>query len=360
MALNNIGANYYALLNYGEALHYYLDAYQIDIRYLDEEREMIVLNNIAILYMSDKEYNKAAEYGPRALRLATNMGNAKRSALYAVNLGLIYNKLGELEKASHYFEILEGVAITDSHITFINKVGKTENAYLSGEYNKASELARTLLSEAEERKEFDLVNHLYLLLSQIDQHQQRYSEALDFGRKALDSSPDLESKIAAMEQMANIHFIQKNYKDALVMKESILKYRDSLHQIKNGKYFESHKLSFEIKKSQQDVANSMLQLQQERKFHYSLLSALGALFLVVLLGFRNIHLKNRQKKVIAERERAQALLALKEKEGERLILEKQMLEKTTQQQLEHSRLKHEIEIKKPQAIHQGTLCDRAQ
>lgn len=42
LALNNIGANYYALLNYGEALHYYLEAYETAIKYLDQEGEMIV------------------------------------------------------------------------------------------------------------------------------------------------------------------------------------------------------------------------------------------------------------------------------------------------------------------------------
>ena len=79
LALNNIGANYYALLNYGEALHYYLEAYQISISHLNQEREMIVLNNIAILYMNDQEYSKAAEYGERALAIANKANNVKRN-----------------------------------------------------------------------------------------------------------------------------------------------------------------------------------------------------------------------------------------------------------------------------------------
>jgi len=345
LALNNIGANYYALLNYGEALHYYLDAYQIAISNLDHEHEMIVLNNIAILYMSDKEYPKAAEYGERALSLATNTENIKRMGLYAVNLGLIYNKLGDFEKADHYFKMVDKLAIIDSNILFINEVGKTENAYLAGEYNRASELALLLLAEAEEKKQFDVVSHLYLLLSQVHFQQQQYTEALTFGRQSVVFSPDLESKIAAFNQLVTIHHANESYKNALSMKDSVVRYTDSLHHIKNGKYFESNKLSFEIKKYQQDAANSTFQLQQERKFHYSLLGALGAVFLAVGLGFRNSHLKNRQKKETAERERAQALLELKQKESERLLLEKQILEKAAQQQQERSNLKHEIEIK---------------
>ncbi|QNK78655.1 hypothetical protein H7F37_06140 [Winogradskyella sp. PAMC22761] len=44
LALNNIGANYYSMLDYGEALDYYLEAYTIALKHLDENEEMTVLN----------------------------------------------------------------------------------------------------------------------------------------------------------------------------------------------------------------------------------------------------------------------------------------------------------------------------
>ena len=49
LAINIIGANYFSMLDYGEALNNYLAAYTIAIKELDENSEMIVLNNIAIL-----------------------------------------------------------------------------------------------------------------------------------------------------------------------------------------------------------------------------------------------------------------------------------------------------------------------
>lgn len=69
LATNNIGANYYMRLDYGEALNNYLDAYKIAVAHLDEKSEMTVLNNIAILYSRDKKTEKAEEYFTKAYEL---------------------------------------------------------------------------------------------------------------------------------------------------------------------------------------------------------------------------------------------------------------------------------------------------
>tara|TARA_R110002012_G_scaffold179482_1_gene345119 strand:- start:5950 stop:7587 length:1638 start_codon:yes stop_codon:yes gene_type:complete len=345
LALNNIGANYYALLNYGEALHYYLEAYQISISHLNQEREMIVLNNIAILYMNDQEYSKAAEYGERALAIANKANNVKRIGLYSVNLGLIYNKLGEMGRAAGYFEKVEQLKIDNKNINYINKIGKAENLQLAGNYLEATSLIQSLLPTVEKESKSQVVSHLYLLYSKILLQQKQYKEAIYFGNKASLASPDLESKISAYHHLAQIYISNTDYQAAVGAKDSLLRYSDSLQKLKNGKYFESNKMSFEIKKYQQDAANSTLALEQERKLHYALLGGAGALFLALALGFRNSFLKNKQKKEAAEKDRAQALLALKAKESEKLILEKQMLEKASQEKLERANLKHEIEIK---------------
>ena len=44
LAINNIGANYFSMLDYGEALNYYLKAYTIAIKDLEPINEMTVLN----------------------------------------------------------------------------------------------------------------------------------------------------------------------------------------------------------------------------------------------------------------------------------------------------------------------------
>src|SRR5688572_17508674 len=61
-AINYTGHNYIAMMDYGEALNYCLEAYNLSVKELSPEFEMIALNNIAILYTADKDYKKAREY----------------------------------------------------------------------------------------------------------------------------------------------------------------------------------------------------------------------------------------------------------------------------------------------------------
>ncbi len=345
LALNNIGANYYTLLNYGEALHYYLEAYQIAISHLDSEREMIVLNNIAILYLSDHEYKKAAEYEKRAFDIAQKADNPKRMALYGVNLGLIHNKIGNLQKAAHYFSEVRKIDYPDLNINLINEIGQTENAYLSKNYGQALELANSILPSVRQNTNHTELSHLFLLLSKIYLEQNSLEEALQFCNKSIEAAPDLETKINGFQQLAAVYKRQEKFENAISIKDTLLRYSDSLNRVKNGKYFESNKMSFEIKKYQQDAANSSLKLNQERKFHYALLGGIGVVLLVLVWGFRNSFLKNKHKKEAAEREREIALLELKRRESEKLIMEKQILDKEAQQKLEQAELKLEIEIK---------------
>src|SRR5690606_8778963 len=58
-ATNNIGANYSLMLDYGEALKYYLEAYEIAEKTGKAKNIMTVLNNIAILYFHELDNEKA-------------------------------------------------------------------------------------------------------------------------------------------------------------------------------------------------------------------------------------------------------------------------------------------------------------
>ena len=50
LAENNIGLNYFMMMDYAEAMDHYSTAYSIATEHLPDKDHMIVLNNIAILY----------------------------------------------------------------------------------------------------------------------------------------------------------------------------------------------------------------------------------------------------------------------------------------------------------------------
>ncbi|WP_170253303.1 hypothetical protein [Aequorivita antarctica] len=73
LALNTIGANNYSMLDYWEALDYYLKAYSIALKHLDENEEMTFLNNIAIPYSKESDLLKAEKYFPKHIYLQKNI-----------------------------------------------------------------------------------------------------------------------------------------------------------------------------------------------------------------------------------------------------------------------------------------------
>ena len=87
-AINYTGHNYIAMMDYGEALNYCLEAYNLAVKELDPEFEMIALNNIAILYTADKNYTKTRDYYRKVCEAAKN-GKFKSLGIYLINLANI-------------------------------------------------------------------------------------------------------------------------------------------------------------------------------------------------------------------------------------------------------------------------------
>ena len=54
LATNNLGLTYFKMMDYGQALTYYLEAYELAIAQKNRVNEMTVLNNIAIVYIKEE------------------------------------------------------------------------------------------------------------------------------------------------------------------------------------------------------------------------------------------------------------------------------------------------------------------
>ena len=149
LALNNIGANYYSMLDYGEALDNYLEAYTIALKHLDGNEEMTVLNNIAILYSKESDYAKAEDYFLKAYKLAKEYKNDRRIGLYAVNLGIVANQQDKLDEASNYLEEAKEILISDSTLILLVDIAGVENKYKRGELENAKYLGEKILPKLE-------------------------------------------------------------------------------------------------------------------------------------------------------------------------------------------------------------------
>lgn len=337
-ALLNTGSNYYLMSDFGEALDYYLKAYEIAITDLETKDELTVLNNIGILYFQEANLLKAKEYFGKAYELSFNQENSSKHGYYAINLALVSNKMQQPEEASKYINEALPLVKEQPEVEIMAKMALAENLFIKGKYREARELSLLLLPKMTGESHSDNRVFMLLLLSKIYKEEKQYYLALQNAKMARAGSKILEHREDVYEALSNAHVSLKEYDKALLYKDSILIARDSLQEKRNNTLYENNKIKFELQKFAHELNESRLLLQKERRFFYSIV-IFGVLLLLLLMWiFRNYLIRHKQRKKIAE-------LELEQEKTKRLVAEKQMREQEAIVNFEQERLKNELDLK---------------
>lgn len=345
LATNNIGANYYNLLDYGEALNYYLESYTIAVKHLEPKFEMVVLNNIAILYSKEKNYEKANEYFSKAYTIAIENKDTIKIGLYAMNLGNVANETNNLKKARNYFNESLPLLKAQPQLEILAKMAIAENDLLQKNYLQARTTAEFLLRTTKDLNYNDIGISLLMILSKSHLEEDNLDLASDYAIKIFSRNPNLETKSAVFKLLSEINQRKKLYDSALKYKDSIIQTEAELNEIKNGKVFENSRVKFEIENYKKEISINEAKLSSERKIFYSVIAIICIIVFFIVLTLRNLSIKYKQKKLIAERNEQIISLELEKEKSDNLLLEKMITEKETSSLLEQEKLKNEIEQK---------------
>ena len=345
LALNNIGANYYKLLEYGEALNYYLEAYTISIKKLEPIDEMVVLNNIAILYSKEKKYDRANEYFKKAYEIAKQNKDTLRMGLHTLNLGNLANEKENFKLGRAYFTESLPYLKNNQDFLVLAKIGLGVCDLSQGNPQQARKSAEALLKSTKNLDFNNIGISLFIIVSKSYLKENNLDAALSFANKTLKKNPDLDTKIELFQLLSEINFKKKNYDLALNFKDSIIKTNRQLDEIKNNKLYENSKVKLEIQNYKNQSERNESKLINERKIFYSII-----LFIIIVVAFviwtlRNLSLKHKQNKLIAERNEQILALELEKEKREMLLLEKQFNENKAISLFEQERLKNEVELK---------------
>jgi len=300
LAINNIGANYYMMLDYGEALNNYLDAYKIAIAHLDENAEMTVLNNIAILYSKEKKNDRAEEYFRKAYEIADKNKDKIKKGLYAINLAVLDNEKKQYREAENF--LTEALVLTkDTPFFVLAQTTQVETLVNLKQFGKAKELAYKILPNLNTVEHSESKTQVYYNLSKIYEEENDLGNAFHFLDLASKENLSYEYKEIIFNRYSELFRKNKNIDKAFLYKDSIINVRDSLNKIKNGQLFENNRIKFELQNSQKNLTESREKLKTERYiFLFSILFAL-LLIGVFVWALRNSVLKNKQQKIIESR-----------------------------------------------------------
>lgn len=301
LSLNNIGANYYKLSDYGEALENYLAAYDIALSHLDSQQEMVVLNNIGILFYQENNLSEAEKYFLKAYDIATEHSDNFKKGLYAVNLGLVYNNGGRLSEANTYLQEALPLLENNQNVLLQGRYALAENLYLKGEYPEAKKTLLALIPELDRTEFIEQKASGLLLLSKMFQKEGNIQEAYKYARKAQSRNNSLDSQIRVHQQLSNLNYSSQNYELSRIFKDSVILLQDSLYSLKSNSQFEANRVKFAIRNYEIEIIEKTKNFQAERKLLYILFGAIVILLLILIWAWRSNVIKFRQKKIIEER-----------------------------------------------------------
>ncbi len=301
LSYNNIGANYYKLSDYGEALENYLAAYDIALKHLDSQQEIVVLNNIGILFYQENKLQEAEKYFLKAYTIASENTDNFKIGLYAVNLGLVLNNAGRLKEANDYLEQALPLLQGHQNILLQGKYALAENFYLRNKNQEAKDYLLKLIPQLHDVEFSEQKVSGLLLLSEIYQNEGDSNRALDYALLSRSPYNSLDAQIRTNEQLSNLNYESRNYKLANIYKDSVIIFKDSLYNIKSNSQFEANRVKFSVRNYEIEIIENAKNFQSERKTLYILFSAIVILLLILIWAWRGNSIKYRQRKIIEER-----------------------------------------------------------
>lgn len=300
-AINNIGAAYYSMSDFGEALSYYLEAYSIAIDHLTSKQEITALNNIAILYFDEQNFKRAEEYFQKAYSIAKNENLDSKIALYAVNLGNSLNRQQKFQEALKYYDEAVSSAGEDKIVWAHAFLGKGEILFLQKKYTQSETVLTELLKHTSDISLRQAHITSLITLSQIHQQKGLWNESLNLALEAQRKSVSLEQKIQTYEQLFSIYKNQRDIDNSILYKDSVMWAKDSLNSVKNTVLFENNKVKFEIQNYQKELSESQQKLESERKIFLITLALSSVALIFLIWALWNNSIKYKQKKIISER-----------------------------------------------------------
>ncbi len=264
---SNIGAVFYNLGKYEEALEYNQKALDLAINYYGKENtKSIYYFNLGRIHIQMQNFDQAMLYHKLTLSIALNNNNYRQIAQSYYGIGLIYEKKGKHDEALKYFEKhLEHLAnvCEENNNNLLNALNSIGVIYRQkGQYKKALEYYQKALkirTNDPNNKNFgfgNVFNNIGVIYKYIGQ----YDKAIFYLKKALkinnqfagDGTPHIARNY---NNIANVYRLKGEYDESLKYYINALKLRKDI-------FNENHS---ELADSYNDIGNLFLVKKEYEK-----------------------------------------------------------------------------------------------
>lgn len=297
--------------NYQEALNNYLTSLGFFEQVHDLKGIAHSLNNIGCIYEVREEYDKAIEYHSRALDLAIENEDKSAIALSLKNLGKCYELKKDLTSALiHYLRAVQFYEDIDERLGVANVLNNIAAIYKSkGYFNKALFYYNRSLETCLGYNDEENIAITYYMMGEVFREVEIFEKARDLYAKSLEIALRINLKPVIADVYRSLYLLHSgsgNYKDALNYFESHIFYKDSLFNEKSEKKIVELQAKYDFESKDKEIAllNIKKELQEaeikEKKIiSYSLGAVVILIFILLLLIYRQFHLKQKANKILA-------------------------------------------------------------
>lgn len=353
LATNNLGMAYYLMLDYGNAINYYLEAYNVAIEGGDPKDEIMILNNIAILYAADNNLDKAKEYFQKSFDLAVQEKIEDKIGLYASNLAEINFNAGNISEAKKYIDIAlkqtsanQSAVLSDSNAYLSALTTQNRILLIEKKYEEVITNCISLLIKTNDRKLHNQQDEVRLLLIQAYIETGNWMEAASHIQTGLNGTSNSAIRSAYFEKKALLGLKTNDINTIYAAKDSLLKLNDDINKTRNTELLENAKLRFELSSSIHELDINKEKSENQKRI-YTIITV-SLLLVLVALGwaFRKKIQLDKQKMVLSERNLTIRNLELDREKQKSNILDKELKEKELVNALEKEKLKEKEHLLK--------------
>ena len=342
---NCLALVYFYASDYGEAMNYYMKAYEIAIKHFPEE-ESTVLNNIVLIYLDEENYQKALDFQLKAYDIVKKGKDNIKHGVFAYNVAGVLNKLNRPKEAFTYLnEAFRYLKEKDGVYWVYGKIILAESYLKSGEVNMAIKTLEKEYDTSRALEESVVYSELVSMLAEAYQAKGNINKAILYAQEGLKEENDLSAKKKLYNHLASYNYQIKDYEKALKYKDTVLNISDSITKIKNTKLYENNKIKFDLQNYKNALENKQERLSLERIIYSSTLIITLILSFLIYRLFKIKWQKEKQQKEIIEHEQKIILLELEKEKNEHLLLEEHLKNVEKDALLEQEQLQNEIEQK---------------
>ncbi|MCF8297700.1 MAG: tetratricopeptide repeat protein [Saprospiraceae bacterium] len=307
---NNIGTIYYNQGDYTKTIKYYLDANKLFQEEGLKLESSITLMNIGNIYYVQNNYKKANEYYNQSLEIKKELNDQQGIANIYNNIGSIHFQQKNFKLCLDYYkkalEIRKQINDKRGIAASFNNIGTIY--FEEGKINEALEYKFKSLDIKKEIGEKYGISLTLTAIGRIYLESGDFNEAISYLNSSLDIAYEIKNKILEKDiysYLAKTYAEKNDFKQAYHYHNLYSDISDSIYYENKDKQLEELQISYETEKRVEEIEHlkNISELNSENKKtqkKYIIGSAI-LLILIIIISIRAIFVRQKSKRLIAQK-----------------------------------------------------------